>query len=123
MNGAMDLPGRVRKARKDRGWTQAELAERAGVSLGTYQTFETRKSVPTPENLREILDAVGVREIDDETTGEVGEADICPTCHQSIWPEGTRAFLDVMGAYLAVMDEAERLRFMHAETRRIFEGR
>lgn len=31
---------RVRRARLDLGWVQAELASRAGIALGTYRKFE-----------------------------------------------------------------------------------
>ena len=34
------LATRVRQLRLERGWTQRELAERAGISPATYQLFE-----------------------------------------------------------------------------------
>jgi transcriptional regulator with XRE-family HTH domain len=34
------LATRVRQLRLERGWTQKELAERAGISSATYQLFE-----------------------------------------------------------------------------------
>lgn len=34
------LAGRVRKRRLERGWSQAELARRAGLKLATYIVFE-----------------------------------------------------------------------------------
>jgi transcriptional regulator with XRE-family HTH domain len=37
---AATLAGRVRDLRLDRGWTQRETAERAGLSHSTYREFE-----------------------------------------------------------------------------------
>ena len=34
------LAGRVRSMRLQRGWTQQEVAERAGLTLATYRRFE-----------------------------------------------------------------------------------
>lgn len=37
---AISLAGRVRALRLQRGWTQAEMAGRAGMTLATYRRFE-----------------------------------------------------------------------------------
>lgn len=37
---ARTLARRVRALRLERGWTQQEVAERAGLALATYRTFE-----------------------------------------------------------------------------------
>lgn len=42
---ARDVAGRVKKRRKERGFTQAELAERAGMSLATYKRFEHQGAI------------------------------------------------------------------------------
>ena len=42
---AKALATRVRQLRLERGWTQAELAERAGLSLATYQLFERKGQI------------------------------------------------------------------------------
>lgn len=39
---ARELAARVRRLRLERGWTQRELAERAGISPATYQLFELK---------------------------------------------------------------------------------
>jgi putative transcriptional regulator len=41
------LGNRLREAREGRGWTQAELAERIGVSRKTVNTIENRVFVPS----------------------------------------------------------------------------
>jgi transcriptional regulator with XRE-family HTH domain len=110
MRGHIDneLRARVRGERKRRGWTQEETAQRAGVVLRTYQGFESGKSWPQPANLVAILAAL---EIDEDAN----PADEAPG-----WSGDVAVFLDVIGAYLEQLGDAERLHFMRDETRRIF---
>jgi putative transcriptional regulator len=42
-----ELENRLREAREARGWTQAQLAERIGVSRKTINTVENRVFVPS----------------------------------------------------------------------------
>lgn len=56
---AVDIGVQVRKARKNREWTQAQLAEAAGVATGTVNSIENARSV-RPGNLRAVLDALGL---------------------------------------------------------------
>jgi putative transcriptional regulator len=42
-----ELGNRLRAAREARGWTQAQLAERIGVSRKTINTVENRVFVPS----------------------------------------------------------------------------
>jgi putative transcriptional regulator len=44
---AESLGNRLREAREQRGWTQAELAARIGVSRKTVNTIENRIFVPS----------------------------------------------------------------------------
>lgn len=108
-----DLPDRVRRERQRRDWTQKDMAKRVGMSVRAYQNFETRKGSPQGANLRAIL-----RAVDLDPEGE----DVAETTRED-WPRDIRVFLDVMGAYLATMGEADRLETMHRLTRQIFEGR
>jgi putative transcriptional regulator len=41
------LANRIREVREERGWTQAELAARIGVSRKTVNTIENRVFVPS----------------------------------------------------------------------------
>lgn len=41
------LANRIREVREERGWTQAELAARIGVSRKTINTIENRVFVPS----------------------------------------------------------------------------
>jgi len=51
----------LRRLRKDRGWTQAELAAMAGFSLSGYRKLErARVGEPRPESLRQIARALEV---------------------------------------------------------------
>jgi len=53
------LARRVKALRLDRGWTQREVAERAGVALATYRRFERTGSISLERliELALILDA------------------------------------------------------------------
>jgi putative transcriptional regulator len=55
-----NIPGCVRAARAYRGWTQAELAERAGVHRMTLSRCEDGTSIPGSATLDRIARALGV---------------------------------------------------------------
>jgi DNA-binding XRE family transcriptional regulator len=62
---ARELAQRVRERRLRRGWTQAELAERAGVTTSTYILFERTGRIAVIRLLK-ILDVLDlVNEFDD----------------------------------------------------------
>lgn len=58
---ALELADRVRDRRLARGWTQAELAERAGLALPTLKLFEQTGQISLDRLLR-IASALGALE-------------------------------------------------------------
>lgn len=50
----------VRRLRRDKGWTQTELAEKAGIRLVHVNRIETGKSSPSAEVLFALADSLGV---------------------------------------------------------------
>src|ERR1700722_19842050 len=52
--------GRLRAQRLQRNWTQADLARRAGISVQSYQNFETGYGNITLANLLRILGILGL---------------------------------------------------------------
>ena len=54
------LGARLRKRRKDLGWTQTELAERVGTSQAVVQKIENGKSL-RPRILEQLADALDVK--------------------------------------------------------------
>jgi transcriptional regulator with XRE-family HTH domain len=54
------LLGRVRAHRLKRNWSQAELARRAGISVQSYQNFETGHGNITLAHLLRILGVLGL---------------------------------------------------------------
>jgi transcriptional regulator with XRE-family HTH domain len=75
-------PEQCRAARGWLGWTQQELARRAGVGLSTVRDFEKGERTPIPNNLaalRRAIEAAGVTllfERDGSATGiAIGDPD------------------------------------------------
>ena len=70
------LGGRLRKRRRELGWTQMYLAERVGTSQAVIQKIENGKSL-RPRILEEIADALSVRpawlQFGVEEVGELNE--------------------------------------------------
>ena len=56
---AEQLANRLREARDERGWTQAELAERIGVSRKTVNTVENGVFVPSTVVALKLAGALG----------------------------------------------------------------
>lgn len=55
---SLELASRVRSLRLAKQWSQAELAHRAGLSLGTYRLFEQEGAISL-ERLIKISDVLG----------------------------------------------------------------
>lgn len=104
------LAGRVKLERKNRRWTQQELADRAQVSLGTVSNFERRISDPQAAHLRAILRALDIE-------GEGGDHRANRT--RAEWPQDVKTFLDVMGIYLTAIPEEDREQIIYDITRQI----
>lgn len=51
---------RIREMRTERGFTQLDLAVRAGLNEGTIETIERGVVTPKPETVRRIAEAMGV---------------------------------------------------------------
>jgi len=58
---AYELGTQVRVAREKRGWTQTELAARAGMRQHAISRFEAGDSVPTIQTLERIAAALDVQ--------------------------------------------------------------
>lgn len=67
------IAGRIAEMRRDRGWTQAELARRAGLNRNVVNTTENETSFPTRENLARMASALGI-ELNELTDIYVQEA-------------------------------------------------
>jgi transcriptional regulator with XRE-family HTH domain len=51
---------KVRDLRKGRGWSQQELADRAGISMQTVSNLETGRHLPGMATLSKIAGALGI---------------------------------------------------------------
>ena len=56
----MEIGDRIRIARNSKGWTQKELAAKAGIATTSLQQYEYFKRQPTIEQLQKIADALDV---------------------------------------------------------------
>jgi transcriptional regulator with XRE-family HTH domain len=68
----MQLAENIKQTRKEYGWTQAELAEKAGLASVQVGRYENGKSMPTIEILMKIDDALNIS-IDFLVNGATGE--------------------------------------------------
>ena len=57
-DGQFDVGSRLRQVRSLAGWSQRQLAERAGVPSSLVSTIEQNKSSPSVASLRKILNGV-----------------------------------------------------------------
>jgi transcriptional regulator with XRE-family HTH domain len=91
---------RVRTVRAERGWSQARLAEAAGVSENTVLSIEKGRLATQPTKLRAVLDALGL------ATPTDGVLDL-----EGV-PEDARVFLKVAAQRLKVLPEDRRARVL-----------
>lgn len=99
----------LRDLRKQKGWTQAQLAERAGIVQGTYSRIERGESVSSQAATMHALERA--LEIAPGTlTGDVSAADIQTVPHADAAPTaGGRGDFDQVAAdLLAETPEAQR---------------
>ncbi len=71
-----DVAGAVRSARRDRGWTQAELASRAGVSRDWVNRLERGAGRVELAKVLDVLAALGLAASVDERVSPVDLAAI-----------------------------------------------
>lgn len=57
----LTLGEKIRRYREARGWNQKELADNAGVSAATVSKAERGEYTPSPDKLRKIADALGIK--------------------------------------------------------------
>lgn len=75
--GSPEIAERVRRYRAERGWTQAELARRAGVSRGTVSRIELALERPLGRTARSLAAALGVEV--ERLLGALGQAALFPS--------------------------------------------
>lgn len=56
----MSIGARIKKARKERGWSQADVAEKIGAAQTTISSWETDRTVPTREDVARVAAALGL---------------------------------------------------------------
>lgn len=56
----MDLHDRIKKARKEKGFTQKKLAEISGIAVSSIINYETEKRMPPADILAKLAYALGV---------------------------------------------------------------
>lgn len=72
---AFTLGARVRELREAHGWSQSELARRAGMSQPAVARFEAGGTVPTLPVLHRLASALGGGLVVDITAPDTGSAD------------------------------------------------
>ncbi len=62
LEGSESFADRLSRLRKERGFTQAELSRRTGVSKPSLWAWEAGKSMPRPQNIHALADALATSE-------------------------------------------------------------
>lgn len=88
---ALRIGTEVRNARKSKGWTNAQLADAAGVAPNTVSAIENGKNV-RPGNLRAVLDALGIE----------------PTTAGASYSDDVELIRDMVGQWLLALPDSER---------------
>mgnify|MGYP004452050653 CR=1 FL=1 len=60
VNEVVEVGTRIKEIRKQKGWKQKEIAERAGIPYSTYANYENNKREPPKKQLEKISCALGV---------------------------------------------------------------
>lgn len=60
INELLQVGSRIKKIRKEKGYTQKNFAKEIGVTYSTYSNYENNNRVPNAETLHKIADALGV---------------------------------------------------------------
>jgi transcriptional regulator with XRE-family HTH domain len=68
----------IRLLRTKHGWSQAQLAEKAGTSVNHISRIETCKKWPFPDTLQNLADSLGVRVGELFEGGEASESPADP---------------------------------------------
>jgi transcriptional regulator with XRE-family HTH domain len=82
------LAERVKELREARGWSQGQLAEKAGFDSGYISLIEAGKRVPKLENRRKLADALGVAITELAPTG----VEEVTNYHAELWQRFARHF-------------------------------
>ena len=113
----------IKQLREDRGLTQAELAEKIGVSSKTVSKWETAKGLPDITLLQPLAQALGISVIELMNGEQItnrnisanllrGKFYVCPICGNSIHSTGN-AVVSCCGITLPAL-EAEDMDEEHA---------
>ena len=57
---ARPLYDRLRRIQLDQGWTNVQLAERAGISRGTIDNWKTQPRPPQPSTVKDVAERLGI---------------------------------------------------------------
>ncbi len=109
----------LKELRNRLGLTQAELAEKVGVSETTIQNWESLKIIPRGENLNNYLDALEINNpaererIAGEISGvtKADKADVVDNIPYFLFPEDSSEVAQIKGCY-ATADELDMLAYV-----------
>lgn len=104
------LAHEVKAARRRLGMTQQDLADAAGLYVGTLSNFERRKTDLHPHHLRAVLKVLGLEK-------DAGDGQASKT--RTEWDADVKTFLDMMGLFLMALPEDERRTLMFDMTRQV----
>lgn len=107
---------KVVRLRKERGWTQKDLARESGVKYRTLQDVEAGRGTTGPQRTTRLRlnQTLGIAADDDEGT-PLNESCVC-----SEWPDDVKTQAMIVAAHLMNLTPDARLRWMREVMTDIF---
>ncbi len=97
----MDIIDKIEELRKERGWSDYELAQQSLITQSTIASMKSRKSPPKLDTLQAICNAFGITLaqffLEDEKIEVISEKEkMLLDCYRKLSPQKQKALIDLL---------------------------